>query len=121
MLAERMYGCRSKSIEFHRPLTAVIKAVNEVVLAQRSFVVGVTIISPEVTECLDLPIGTIIGSFQTRCPNCSKNKISAVEKHKVTSSKTSTGGMPRMEVSGDKFMNESAMWVINESGVGSGL
>lgn len=39
--------------------------MSDVVLAQRSFIAGITIISPNVAECLEFTMGTIHWKFQT--------------------------------------------------------
>lgn len=115
--ADNMEGCIRRPIDVQSTLRKFISAVRYFFLAQRYFVAGIKIISPNVADCLNFRIGTITGSFHNRWLNGSKNNKSAMEKRRVISSNIATGGILSRESSGGSLINALAMWDFMGRGV----
>lgn len=92
-----MEGRIKRYIAAQRPFSAFNNSVSDFVLFQRSLYAGMTIMSPKVLECFDLPMGTMTGSFQRRCPKFSKKNKYSVDNRNVSTFRSATvvcvGGM----------------------------
>lgn len=115
-----MDGWSRRSITAQIPFTAFNNSVRDVVRAHRSFVAGMTILSPKVTECSYFPMVTMTYSFQTRCPKCCRKNIKSVEKRSFVTFNSATGVMRRRDASGDTSINAFAIWNFSVSGVERG-
>lgn len=79
----------------------------------RGLLAGITIMTPNVTECLAFPIVNITGAFHTRCPNCSTNKTKVVESRNVVNFRSATGGIRIGKACGDIFIKRAlSIWVL---------
>lgn len=87
-----MYGWRINSIAEQKPFTLIITDVMDVVCAQSYRVACMAIISPNVSQFLDLPRAQMTVSLHTRWPTFSRNKHSEIDYRIFTSIIGAMGG-----------------------------